>query len=80
MKSNHHRTSLEVQWLRLRLQIQEVQVQSLIGELRSHMPRGQKYQNIKQKQCCNKFNKDFKDGPHQKISKIKKRVTIIDTG
>ena len=23
-------------------------------------------QNIKQKQCCNKFNKGFKNGPHQK--------------
>ena len=28
-----------------------------------------KNQNIKQKQCCNKFNKDFKIGPHQKILK-----------
>ena len=25
-----------------------------------------KNQNIKQKQYCNKFNKDFKIGPHQK--------------
>ena len=25
-----------------------------------------KNQNIKQKQYCNKFNKDFKSGPHQK--------------
>ena len=25
-----------------------------------------KHQNIKQKQYCNKFNKDFKNGPHQK--------------
>ena len=25
-----------------------------------------KKQNIKQKQNCNKFNKDFKNGPHQK--------------
>ena len=25
-----------------------------------------KNQNIKQKQYCNKFNKDFKNGPHQK--------------
>ena len=30
-------------------------------------------QNIKQKQYCNKFNKDFKNGPHQKILKTKKR-------
>ena len=32
-----------------------------------------KNQNIKQKQYCNKFNKDFKNGPHQKIFKKKKR-------
>ena len=25
---------------------------------------GPKKQNIKQKQYCNKFNKDFKNGPH----------------
>ena len=25
-----------------------------------------KNQNINQKQYCNKFNKDFKNGPHQK--------------
>ena len=30
---------------------------------------GPKNQNIKQKQHCNKFNKDFKNGPHQKIFK-----------
>ena len=30
-----------------------------------HAP-GPKNQNIKQKQYCNKFNKDFKNGPHQK--------------
>ena len=27
---------------------------------------GPKNQNIKQKQYCNKFNKNFKNGPHQK--------------
>ena len=27
-----------------------------------------KHQNIKQKQYCNEFNKDFKDGPHKKKS------------
>ena len=27
---------------------------------------GQKNQNIKQKQYCNEFNKDFKNGPQQK--------------
>ena len=33
-----------------------------------------KSQNIKQKQYCNKFNKDFKSGPHQKILKKKKNA------
>ena len=28
-----------------------------------------KQKNIKQKQYCNKFNKDFKNGPHQKKKK-----------
>ena len=35
-----------------------------------------KSQNIKQKQYCNKFNKDFKNGPHQKILK-KKNLKIL---
>ena len=35
-------TSLAAQWLRLRLPKPGVQIQSLIGELRSHMPRSQK--------------------------------------
>ena len=30
------------------------------------MPLSQKYQTIKQKQYCNKFDKDFKNGSHQK--------------
>ena len=34
-----------------------------------------KNQNIKQKQYCNKFNKDFKNGPHQK--NFKKNVPIV---
>ena len=33
------------------------------------MPCGQKTKNIKQKQYCNKFNKDFKNCPHQKSLK-----------
>ena len=49
-----------VQWLRLCLPIQGVQVQSLARELRSHIPQGQRVKNIKQKLYCNKFNKDFK--------------------
>ena len=31
-----------VQWLRLHLPVQGIQVQSLVRELRSHMPCGQK--------------------------------------
>jgi len=34
------RTSLVVQWLRLHISAQEVWVQSLVGELRSHMLHG----------------------------------------
>ena len=35
-------------------------VQALVEELRCHMPYGQKNQNIKQEQHCNKSNQDFK--------------------
>ena len=53
--------------------MQGVRIQSLVRELRSHLPRGQKKpKNIKQNQYCNKFNKDFKNGPHQKNLKKKK--------
>ena len=43
------------------------------------MPPGQKKKkpNRKQKQQCNKFNKDFKSGPHQKNLKKKKRLNGI---
>ena len=34
---------------------------------------GPKHQNIKHRQCWNKFNKDFQNGPHQK----KKRKRIV---
>jgi len=60
-------TSLAVQWLRLCLPIQGLQVQSLAGELRSHMPHGQKKKKKSQKQYCNKFKKYFKM-VHIKIS------------
>ena len=35
-----------------------------------------KNQNMKQKQYCNKFNEDFKNGPHQKKSLKKKKSTV----
>ena len=34
-----------------------------------------KTQNIKQKQCCNKCNKDFKNGPHKEKKIFKKKRT-----
>ena len=43
-----------------------------VGELRSHMPCGQKNQSIKQKQYYNTLNKDCKNGPHEK--KILKKM------
>ena len=52
-----------IQWLRIRLPTQGVWVQSLVEELRSHMPKKKKTKNIKYKQYCNKSNKDFKNGP-----------------
>jgi len=36
-----------------------------------------KKQNIKQKQYCNKFNKDFKHDPHKKILEIKTKFKKI---
>ena len=43
--------------------MQEVWVQSPVRELRSYMTFSKK---PKQKQYCNNFNKDFKNGLHQK--------------
>ena len=40
-----------------------------------------KNQNIKQKQYCNKFNRDLKNGPHQKKSfKKKKGNGLLEPG
>ena len=39
-----------------------------------------KSQNIKQKQHCDKFNKDFKNGPHQKKKNSKKKNTSYQFG
>ena len=70
IKNLSARTSLVVQWLRLHLPMQGMQVQFLVRELRSHMPQAKKPKHIRQKQYCNKFNKDFKNGPHEKNLKI----------
>ena len=45
-------------------------------ELRFHMAHDQKIKNKKQKQCCNKFNKDFKNGPKKKL---KQKRTLFGT-
>ena len=42
-------TSLAVQWLGFRLPVQGVQVQFLVGELRSHISPGQKANTLKKK-------------------------------
>ena len=42
-------------------------VQPLVGELRFSMPH---HQNRKQKQYCNKFNKDFKRWSTSKKKKV----------
>ena len=76
-KKDYSVTSLVVQWLRLRLPRQRMWVRSLVREISSHMPRRQKNQNIKQKQYCNKFNKDFKNGPHQKKKSLKKDYSLF---
>ena len=59
-------TSLAVQWLRLHLS-NAGGVGSIPGR-GAEIPNasGPKNQNVKQKQRCDKFNKDFKIGPYQK--------------
>ena len=57
-----------VWWLRLCFPVLGLQVRSLVGELRFHMPLDQK---VKQKQYCNKFNKNFKNGSHKKKKNLK---------
>ena len=48
----------------------------MVWELRLHMPPGQKNQNIKQKQHCNKFNKDFKKWSTSKKKNLKKKIMV----
>ena len=70
-------TSLVVQWLRLCLPMQWGR--GSIPGLGARIPHASwpKKQNIKQKQYCNKFNKDFKNGPHQKKSLKKKDLSSL---
>ena len=59
IKTQSTGTSPVVQWLRLRLPMQGVWVQPLVGELGSHMHHSQKAKILKK--YCNKFSKDFKN-------------------
>ena len=77
-KTPLHGTSLAVQHLGFCLPRQQVWVRCLLGELRFHMRSSQKNQNIKQKQYCNKFNKDFKNSPRQKNHKKKHHSIASD--
>ena len=61
-------TSLAIQWLRLRLW-KWVQVQSLLGEIRFHMPHDQKTKTQTRSNIVRNSIKDFKNGPHQKKKK-----------
>ena len=78
MKPTSTGASLVVQHLRLSPPMQGIWVRFLVGGLRSCMPRGQKNQNIKRKQSCKKFNKDFKKRStyERKIFKRKKKTSI----
>ena len=67
---------LAVQWLRLCLPMQGVWVRSLVGELRSPMPQGQKNPSINQKQYCNK-QRLLKWSPLQKKKNFKKYLQIL---
>ena len=65
--------SSPIQWLRLHLLIQGVSIPSSAKIPHESWP---KFQNIKQKQYCNKLNKDFKNDPHDK--KIFKKDPVLE--
>ena len=60
--------------VKIPLPMQGAWVESVVGEQRFYLPLGQKKQNIKQKQYCNKFTKDFKNSPPQKKKNLKKQT------
>ena len=62
-------TSLVIQWLRIHLSMQRMRVWVLIRGVKISYASGSKNQYTKPKQYCNKFNKDLKNVPHQKIWK-----------
>ena len=66
-------TFLMVQWLRLLLPVQGVPG----GKAKISHTLRPKMQNGKQKQHCNTFNKDFKNGPHHTQKIFFKSVTNL---
>ena len=46
--------------------------------IKTHMTCGQKNQNIKQKQYCTTFNKDFRNCPHLKKNLRKCKTSEVD--
>ena len=68
------RDSLVVQWLRLCLSMQGGKFDPLLG---NSCPTCfiAKIKRTRQKQCCNKFNRDFKNGPHKK--RFLKKLLVI---
>ena len=74
------RTSMVVQWLRLSLPMQRVRGQSLVRELGSHMPHSQRTRT-QNKRYCDKFNKNLRNDPHQKMSlkKLKRKIAMMET-
>ena len=65
-----------VQQLRLCVSMQGVGSSPVWGAKIPHAS-GPKNQNIKQKQYCNGFSRDFKNGPRQKSKKIKRHLILI---
>ena len=77
-KKSYIGTSLEVQRLRLHLPMQGC-VGSIPGQgIKIPHASWPKNQSIKQKQDCYKFNKDFKNNPHQKKIEKKKKAAYIE--
>ena len=66
-KTGFQGTSLVVQWLRLHLPMQGVQVWFLSGSYIPHAWRVKKPKHKKTEAYCSKFNKNFKNGLYQKI-------------
>ena len=65
-------TSPEVQWLRPRLPMQGVGGSTPGQGTKIPYASQPKKQNIKQRQYCNKFKNDFKNGPYQIFKKTNK--------